>query len=523
MTLHTLPFASAHEREKRGLIAEWTPERLQQLVLSAQGAQVVVVSCREPYSHERTADGIQVSRPASGMVTALEPVVRACGGTWIAHASGSADAEFVDAKGVCPVPPQDPTYSLRRVWLQEQERRCFLDGFANEGLWPMCHRSDVAPVFRESDWLHYQQVNEKFAEAVVQAATQPDPLVLVQDYHFALLPQLIRARLPHATVVAFWHIPWPSRDRLERCPWWHCLVRGLTDSSIIGFQTTRDRVHFDEAVELCQRRDRLGLQTAHDSCSPLVASYPISIPWPTETEMNQLPSTTDCRQRVLQGNGLAPHVRLIVGVDRFDYTKGLLEKVLAVACLLDKYPHWRGAVTLVQVAAPTRKEVPAYAAYQARVRAEVERINRRLCCNGVMPIVLLEAHHNRDAVCMLYRAACVCAVTSLQDGMNLVSKEFVSMRDDEQGVLVLSAFAGATEALQPDAIVVDPRNTTALADSLAQALTMESAQQRQRMARMRHTVRSANIYQWAGRMLSDAAELRRQREEEAVAAWPEVA
>ncbi len=523
MTLHTLPFASAQQRGKRGLTIEWTSERLQELVSSAQGAHVMVVSCREPYSHERTVDGVQVSCPASGMVTALEPVVRACGGTWIAHASGSADAEFVDAKGVCPVPPEHPTYSLRRVWLEEQERRCFLDGFANEGLWPMCHLSDVAPVFRESDWMHYQQVNEKFAEAVVQAATQPDPLVLVQDYHFALLPQLLRVRLPHATVVAFWHIPWPSRDLLERCPWWQSLVRGLRDSSIIGFQTARDRVHFNEAVELCQRRSTLGLQTAHNSRSPRVASYPISVLWPTATEMNQLPSTVDCRRRVLQGNGLAPRVRLIVGVDRFDYTKGLLEKVLAVECLLDKYPHWRGAVSLIQVAAPTRKEVPAYAAYQVLVCAEVERINRRLCRNGVIPIVLLKTHHNREAVCMLYRAACVCAVTSLQDGMNLVSKEFVSMRDDEQGVLVLSAFAGAAEALQPDAIVVDPRNIAALADSLAQALAMEAAQQRQRMVRMRHTVRNANVYQWAGRMLSDALELRGQGEEEAVAAWPEVA
>jgi len=501
-------------------------------VLSAAGNQVMVVSCREPYSHEHTAEGVQVTSPASGLVTALEPIVRACGGTWIAHASGSADGAFVDADGVCQVPPQNPEYSLRRVWLEDDERRHFLDGFANDSLWPMCHRCDVKPTFRASDWRHYQRVNERFAEAVVQAATQPDPLVLVQDYHFALLPQLIRAQLPTATVVAFWHIPWPARDQLEACPWWPALVRGLMSSSIVGFQTARDQAHFEAAVTVYQTRAKPGAnltvvtqaaEATEASASPVVATYPISVPWPTKREMEQLPSVADCRSQVLRDNGLVPHVRLIVGVDRFDYTKGLLEKVRAVESLLDRYPHWRGLVSLVQIAAPTRSDVPAYAAYQDLVRAEVDRINRRLGANGVLPIVLLTSQHDRNAVCRLYRAACVCAVTSLHDGMNLVSKEFVSVRDDEQGVLVLSAFAGAAAELEPGAIVVDPRDRIALADDLAQALAMSADQQRQRMARMRQVVHQANIYQWAGAMLSDAAVLREAAAEEAFAAWPEVA
>jgi len=514
---------------------DWTVERLQQLVLSAAGAQVMVVSCREPYSHDHTAQGVRVTSPASGLVTALEPIVRACGGTWIAHASGSASAAFVNADGVCQVPPHNPEYSLRRVWLEDEEKRHFLDGFANDSLWPMCHRCDVTPTFRASDWRHYQRVNERFAEAVVQAATQPDPLVLVQDYHFALLPQLIRAQLPTATVVAFWHIPWPARDKLVACPWWPALVRGLMSSTIVGFQTARDQAHFEAAVAVCQTRSKPGAnptvvadvseaaEAAEHSAPPVVAAYPISVPWPTEREMAQLPSVADCRLQVLQDNGLAPPVRLIVGVDRFDYTKGLLEKVRAVECLLDRYPQWCGLVSLVQIAAPTRSDVPAYAAYQNLVRAEVDRINRRLGANGVLPIVLLASQHDRNAVCRLYRAACVCAVTSLHDGMNLVSKEFVSVRDDEQGVLVLSAFAGAAEELQPGAIVVDPRDSIELADTLAQALAMNPAQQRQRMARMRRVVRQANIYHWAGTMLSDAAVLREAAAEEAFAAWPEVA
>lgn len=520
MSLHPLQLISTDHWVQA---PEWTPERLQQLVLSAAGGQVIVVSCREPYSHDYTDTGVQVTSPASGLVTALEPVVRACGGTWIAHASGSADAAFVDAEGVCQVPPQNPAYLLRRVWLEDEEKRRFLDGFANESVWPMCHRCDVEPTFRASDWRHYRRVNERFADAVLQAATQPDPLVLVQDYHFALLPQLIRAQLPRATVVTFWHIPWPTRDRLESCPWWPALVRGLMSSDIVGFQTSRDQVHFKAAVDVCLKRWTPGVDAAEANFSRLVATYPISVPWPTESEVNRLPSVADCRLQVRRENGLAPHVRLIVGVDRFDYTKGLLDKVRAIESMLDRHPHWRGAVSLVQVAAPTRSDVPAYVAYQRLVRTEVERINRRLRCNGVLPIVFLETQHDRDAVCRLYRAACVCAVTSLHDGMNLVSKEFVSMREDDQGVLVLSAFAGAAEELQQDAITIDPRDTVALADALATALVMGSSEQRHRMARMRRMVRKANIYQWAGAMLNDAALLRETGADEAVAAWAEAA
>jgi len=521
MHLSTLPLAPTAACP---LTPPWTPERVRTLFPPAADAQVIVVSCREPYSHEYVNAGVKVTSAASGLVTGLEPVVRACGGTWIAHASGSADADFVDSDGVCRVPPGCPEYSLQRVWLQEEERRGFLDGFANESLWPMCHDAPVEPSFRASDWRHYVQVNTRFADAVVRTARHADPIVLVQDYHFALLPELIRARLPRATVVTFWHIPWPSRERLQTCPWWTVLVRGLLNSSIVGFQTVRDRENFKSAADACQRRwtARSSLAIAN-STSAVLGTYPISVPWPSAGESSRLPSVSDCRSGVLREHGLAPHVRLIIGVDRFDYSKGLLEKIHAIESLLNRYPRWRGSVSLVQVAAPTRSAVPAYAAYQALVRAEVTRINKRLCRDGVLPVILLESQHDRDAVNRLYRAASVCAVTSLHDGMNLVSKEFVSVRDDEQGVLVLSQSAGAAAELQPDAVTVDPRDTRALTDALAAALQMDSAQQRRRMARMRRTVRQANIYQWAGAMLSDAALLRQTSQEGEPEAWADAA
>jgi len=408
------------------------------------------------------------------------------------------------------------------VWLNDDERRGFIEGFANEGLWPMCHRCEVAPEFLASDWWHYRRVNERFADAVLKAAKDPEPLVLVQDYHFALLPHLIRARLPQASVVAFWHIPWPSLDRLKACPWWPSLMQGLLSSSIVGFQTARDQKHFVAAASVYKSRCKQGSASLGANAAPVVAAYPISVPWPTNHEVDALPSVSNCREQVLKKYSLPSHVRLIVGIDRFDYTKGLLEKVLAMESLLDRHPQLHGSVSLVQVAAPTRADVPAYAAYRKVVRAEVERINSRLRCNGVAPVVLLEFQHDRAAVCRLYRAASVCAVASLDDGMNLVSKEFVSMRDDEQGVLVLSAFAGAAEELAQDAILVDPRDTFALADSLAAALSMSDPEQRFRMARMRLIVRRANIHRWAASMLNDAARLREEQAGDAVA-WPAVA
>lgn len=504
-------------------LREWTAERLQEFVGSAGLGQVIVVSCREPYSHEHRPGGVAVTTPASGLVTALEPVVRACQGTWIAHASGTADANFVDADGVCPVPPDSPDYSLRRVWLTSGERQGFLEGFANEGLWPLCHRIPVAPVFRPSDWRAYVHANQRFADAVLSAATGPDPLVLVQDYHFALLPEMVRARLPNATVVTFWHIPWPDQNRLLACPWWPALVAGLMGSSIVGFQTAQDEGKFAAATDTLRRlRHRASVAPAAPAREALAATYPISVSWPTAAEQREWPSGDACREQVLREAGLPAHVQLIVGVDRFDYTKGLLEKALAMELLLERDPTWQGAVCLLQVAAPTRSTLPAYAAYRAQVRAEVARINTRFASGGVPAIILREAHHDRHAVYRLYRAASVCAVTSLHDGMNLVSKEFVSARDDERAVLVMSRFAGAADELKRGALLVDPTDRNAVADALDAALRMPPMQQRERMVGMRQVVRRANIYRWAGAMLSDAA-LLREADTRPATAWRDVA
>ena len=488
----------------------WDAERLRALLRAQlRGDELIVVSNREPYIHEQGADGVVCKRPASGLVTAVEPVMRACSGTWIAHGSGSADRQVVDAQDRVRVPPGSQEYTLRRVWLTAEEEQGYYYGFANEGLWPLCHVAHVRPVFRESDWQAYRLINQRFADAVVAEARSEDPVVLVQDYHFALLPALIRQRLPRATILTFWHIPWPNPESFGICPWRAELLEGLLGSTILGFHT---RYHCKNFLETVDRYLEARIEHEHSTVtinkqSTLVESYPISIAWPEEGERAGWPSVAACRAEVFERLGLAPEHRLAVGVDRFDYTKGILERIHALERLLEKRPEWVGRFSLVQVAAPSRSELDEYKAFRQRIQEVAERINQRFGRPGYQPLYLLAEHHDQVALNKLYRAADVCVVTSLHDGMNLVCKEFVAARDDEQGVLILSRFAGAAAELN-EALIVNPYHVEECADALHRALTMPAAEQRERMANLRMSVRDDNVYRWAGRMLSDAARWR---------------
>jgi alpha,alpha-trehalose-phosphate synthase [UDP-forming] len=489
----------------------WDALRLQSLLRTQlRGDEVIVVSNREPYIHDKAADGsVVVRRPASGLVTAVEPVMRACSGTWIAHGSGSADRDVVDRADRVALPPGGNEYRLRRVWLTADEEQGYYYGFANEGLWPLCHVAHVRPVFRESDWRRYVEVNQRFADAVVAEARSDDPVVLVQDYHFALLPAMVRRQLPRATILTFWHIPWPNSESFGICPWRDELLEGLLGSTIVGFHTPYHCKNFLDAVDryLEARIEHEHSTVSYKGEQTLVESYPISIAWPSPAAVAAMPSPAECRRRVGEELDIPADHRLAVGVDRFDYTKGILERLHAVERLLEKHPRWRDRFTFVQVAAPTRAVLEEYQAFQQRIEALARRINQRFGTAGRDPVRLLARHHEHEAVNRLFRAADVCLVTSLHDGMNLVSKEFVAARDDEQGVLVLSRFAGAARDL-PEALIVNPYHVEEVADALHQALTMPGGEQRERMAHLRSTVREANVYRWAGRMLTDAARWR---------------
>ncbi len=489
----------------------WTPEKLRTLLREElAGDEILVVSNREPYLHTRTRKGIEVQRPASGLVTAVEPVMRACSGTWIAHGSGSADRESVDRNDRVPVPPSNPSYTLRRVWLTKEEEQGYYYGFANEGLWPLCHIAHVRPVFRSSDWDQYVTVNQRFADAVIKEAHTDDPVVLVQDYHFALLPRMVRDVLPKATIITFWHIPWPNPESFGICPWREEILEGLLGSTILGFHTPFHCKNFMETVDryLETRIESETSTISYGGKLTQVEPYPISIAWP-EPNIIQ-PSVAECRASIREEHGMPLDQLLAVGVDRLDYTKGIVERFQAVERMLELHPHLVGKFTMIQIAAPTRSSLDEYQNFEARVRMLVQRINSRFSSGNYQPIILKAEHHDAQQVNRYYRAADVCMVTSLHDGMNLVAKEFIAARDDDRGVLVLSQFTGAARELH-EALVVNPYHIEQSADALYRAITMPEIEQRERMRSMRALVKDFNIYRWAGRMLLDAARLR-QRE-----------
>jgi len=516
------------EFEKNGqsvdaALVSWSPETLRKILTEdLPDAQVIVVSNREPYIHNEDKNGdVELVVPASGLVSALEPITRACAGTWIAYGGGSADHLVVDGDDRVQVPPGNPSYTLRRVWLTDETYQGYYLGFANEGLWPLCHIAFTRPIFRDSDWEAYEAVNRKFADTVVAEARNERPIVLVQDYHFALLPRMIRERLPEAIVITFWHIPWPNSEVFSICPWRERILDGLLGSSIIGFHTQFHANNFTESVDrfMESRIERADAAVSYGGQTTLVHAYPISIEWPVEL-LKALPSVEESRRHIRERFGIPADAKLCVGVERLDYTKGILDRFHALEELFIRHPETVGQVVFLQIAAPSRGSLPAYKQLHEECQRLAEELNERYGNEKYRPVVLVAAHHSQKDVYEIYRAADICLVTSLHDGMNLVAKEFVAARDDEQGVLLLSTFAGASRELL-EALIVNPYDAAMMSEVMLQALTMGPDEQRERMRRMREIVRDNNVYRWAGSMLLDAARLRKRGELDRVTALSE--
>jgi trehalose 6-phosphate synthase len=505
--------AEAQQRLEIDFRENWTPQALRQVVRDhLHSAQVIIVSNREPYIHNFDADHRPVMQvPASGMVTALEPVMRACSGVWVAHGAGSADRETVDRYDQIQVPPDDPAYTLRRVWLTDEQEQGYYYGFSNEGIWPLCHLAYVRPAFRAGDWRAYEEVNAKFAEVVAAESHTDSPVVLIQDFHFALLPRLIRKKIPKATIALFWHIPWPNAETFGVCPWKREILLHMLSADILGFHTRYHCQNFLDAVDRfveCQiDHEHFTVTLQGHVCR--VAPYPISIEWPPRW-LALLPDVAACRAAIRQRHRIGPEVCIGLGVERWDFTKGIIERFHALEVLLDKNPRHRGRICLLQVAAPSRGQLPAYQALQQHTYSEVERINNKFAEGDWHPIVLIDEHQEPVRVFELYRAADFCLVNSLHDGMNLVAKEFVAARDDEDGVLILSTFAGASREL-PEAVLINPFDVTETAEAMETAMRMGRDERRNRMSLMRRTVKENNVYRWAGRMLMDASRIRQRQ------------
>src|SRR5215467_5554129 len=511
--LHTARAAAEVEARLRDSNASlWTAERLRvSLRNRLQDQPLFVVSNREPYMHVHDGNKtIKMLVPASGVVTALEPVLLACNGTWVANGSGSADREIVDAHDHLRVPPDRPSYTLRRVWLTDEEDKGYYDGFSNEGLWPLCHIAHTRPIFRPEDWLQYQRINQRFADAVVQEMADVDsPILLAQDYHLALVPKMVKEVRPDARVAIFWHIPWPNAEVFGICPWQRELIEGLLGADLIGFHIQSHCNNFletvDRALEALTEWDRFAV--SRQGHVTRVRPYPISVAFPENSgpDANQ-PNAGALRQALCEEMGIeATH--LGVGVDRVDYTKGILERFRALERFFELNPGYQQRFTFVQIGAPSRTDIERYKNFLDEVSAEADRINARFQTSRWKPIVFRKKHHSHEEISRFYRAASFCMVTSLHDGMNLVAKEFVASREDERGVLNLSTFAGAAHELS-DALLVNPYDVSQLARTIHRALEMPETEQAERMQRMRHIVRQHNVYRWAAHLLSDLTDIR---------------
>ncbi|MBI3998016.1 MAG: bifunctional alpha,alpha-trehalose-phosphate synthase (UDP-forming)/trehalose-phosphatase [Armatimonadetes bacterium] len=471
-----------------------------------RGLPLVVVSNREPYAHQRSPHGLEVERPAGGLVAALDPVLRELGGLWVAWGSGDADFETTDARDCVGVPPEAPRYTLRRVRLSEDEVERFYHGYANQALWPLFHLAVDKARFVRRYWTAYQAVNRRFAEATLETV-EGDAVVWLHDYHLALAPRYLRERRPGLFLMQFWHIPWPAWDVFRICPQRADLLEGLLANDLLGFHVQR---HVENFLDCAERElgavvDRQQGLVAYRGHRTTVQAFPISIDvaaWETVATSRACERwMARLRHRFrLEGRHIG------VGVDRLDYTKGLLERLHAIDLLFRRAPALRGRFVFIQKAAPSRTRIKAYRDLQKRVEAEIARINAAYGTPDWQPVIYLPRPLPSAGMAALYRMADVGLVTSLQDGMNLVAKEFVASQVDERGVLVLSELAGASEEV-PWSIPVNPYDPEGLADALVQALTMPAPERQRRMAQMRAHLARHDIFHWMEQHLDAAARL----------------
>jgi trehalose-6-phosphate synthase len=472
---------------------------------------LVVVSNREPYLHTYADDGSIVVKPtAGGLSVALDALMRKRGGTWIAHGAGDADRAVVDGNGRVKVPSDAPEYTLRRVWLSAEEESRYYHGFANEGLWPLCHIVDVRPVFRSEDWAEYRRVNIRFAEAVAAELWSPSVAIFIQDYHLALTASAIRARRPHARTALFWHIPWPHPARLRVCPWRREILSGLLANNLVAFQLERDRRNFlqcvcDELPTAIVESNQV-LMSGH---ATQTAAAPIGVDFGRINRAALDPGLATETARLRQDLHLDdPRIDVIgVGVDRLDYTKGIPERLDAIDRLLAMRPDLRDRLAFVQVGVPSRSKIPAYAEMERRIDARVAEINTKYGDGPERgPIRYRKSSLTLRPLVALYRLADFCIVSALHDGMNLVAKEFVAARNDEDGVLILSEMTGAAQELT-ESLLINPYNVDGFALAIERAISMPADERSRRMRALHRSVAARDVFLWASGILHQLEEV----------------
>lgn len=486
----------------------WNRESLRSAVKEKMGEhKFIIVSNREPYMHIYSEDGIKCITPASGMAIALDPVMRSCGGIWIASGTGDADREVVDENDRVNVPPENPTYTLRRVWLTKEEEEGFYYRYSNEGLWPLCHNAYVRPNFRDEDWKIYKKVNEKFADAIVDEMGEDTGFVFIQDYHFALLPKIVKERLPNAIIAQFWHIPWPNPEAFRVCPHGEEILEGLLGNDLIGFHIRYHCLNFLDTIDrfMEARIDWERLSVVKGGRETLVRPYPISVDFEEIERISMSKRVEEKISQIRRDYRIKDRI-LGVGVDRIDYTKGIVERFRAIDRFLEKYPEYLGKFVFLQLGPISRIYIPKYKEYNDEIYHTMVDVNTKWKIKDWQPIILHKVHLNQEDVISYYRSADICIVSSIHDGMNLVAKEFVATRFDEKGVLILSKFTGASRELS-DAILVNPIALDQFADAIKMGIEMKEEEKKQRMSKMREIVKENNVYRWAGKIVGDLRKL----------------
>ena len=489
----------------------WTEVKLRDLIRAKLGENALfVVSNREPYMHvvDEPTGTPKCIRPASGVVTAIHPILCACGGTWIAHGSGNADRRFVNSKNKLGVPPDDNRYILKRVWLNKEEEEGYYYGFSNEGLWPLCHNTHTRPIFRESDWQFYKKVNQKFADSVLEELPAKNAFVFIQDYHFTLLPKMIKEKRPDATIALFWHIPWSTPEAFSICPFQKEILDGMLGSDLIGFHVQNHCNNFlDTANRLLESRvDTEKFSVVRFNKETFIRAFPISVNGHISSATFK---TQPLRQIEIIKKEFELEDKIIgLGVDRIDYTKGIIERVLAIDRFLEKYPQYKKKFVFIQLGAPSRTHIKRYHDLMGEIDELIEKKNWKYLDGDWKPIIYLKKHFSPEDIEPFYLLADFCVVSSLHDGMNLVAKEYVAAKKDLSGILVLSQFTGASRELT-DAIQINPYSIEDFADSIKLAIEMPAEEKRRRMENMRNIISENNVYRWAANIIMELTALKK--------------
>jgi len=486
----------------------WNKENLRNLIKERfSDYHLIVVSNREPYIHNYVAGKIKCEAAVGGVTTALDSIMRATDGLWIACGNSKADKEVVDFNNKVRVPPIEPLYTLKRVWLTGKQIKDYYYGFSNQALWPLCHSTYVQPVFNKSQWDAYQEVNDIFAKRILEEVGNRKTLVFIQDYHFALVPSLIKEVRPEIVIAQFWHIPWPRQRVFSTCPWQKEILNGLLGNDLLGFQTVRHCRNFLTTVNRTLEAgvDYEKAEVICNESKTIVGCFPISIDFEQLSRDAQRDEVKQEIKRLRQNYSLGDKY-IAISIDRLDYTKGIPQRLLAIDRFLDKWPDYRGKLSFIAVQVPSRDEIPSYKKLQKRVNTLIEGINSKHASGNWKPIITLHGPLPSDTLSALMNMADLCIVSPLHDGMNLVAKEFVASRPGNDGILILSSLAGAARELD-DALLINPLAIDQFAESIKKALDMPEWQIRRRMRRKRHIVRENNIYKWAADIFSRLAEL----------------